>query len=95
MRQNGQITCTEWIKTRDRRRMKENEGRVAVKQRTLKREERRMCRREGGYGGLHYKNKELEQKMEAGSVQEECEQKKNRDQEEEEWYEKREEKAEK
>jgi len=60
MRQNGQITCTEWIKTRDRRRMKENEGRVAVKQRTLKREERRMCRREGGYGGLHYKNKELE-----------------------------------
>jgi hypothetical protein len=25
MRQNGQIRCTEWIKTRDRRRMRENE----------------------------------------------------------------------
>jgi len=48
MRQNGQITCTEWIETRDRRRMKENEGRVAVKQRTVEREERKMCRREGG-----------------------------------------------
>lgn len=48
MRPNGQITCTEWIETRDRRRMKENEGRVAVKQRTVEREERKMCRREGG-----------------------------------------------
>jgi hypothetical protein len=53
MRQNGQITCTEWIKTRDRRRMRENKGKEAVKQRTQEREERRICRREGGYGGLH------------------------------------------
>lgn len=56
-----------------------------------RREKNGECRREGGYGGLHYKNKELEYKMEAGSVQEECEQKKNR--EEEEWYGIREEEA--
>jgi len=48
MRQNGQITCTEWTKTKDRRRMIENEGKEAVKQGTKEREERRMCRREGG-----------------------------------------------
>jgi hypothetical protein len=59
MRQNGQITCTEWIKTRDRRRMRENEGKEAVKQRTQEREERRICRREGGYRGLHVEKQRI------------------------------------
>jgi hypothetical protein len=57
MRQKRHIPCTEWIKTRDRKRMIKNEGKEDIKQR--KTEERRMWRREGGYGGLYVEEQRI------------------------------------
>jgi hypothetical protein len=39
--------------------MREDEGKQAVKQRTPERGERRMCRRVGGYGGLHVEGQRI------------------------------------